>query len=173
MKTLILGILKELWQISPKLRNNVPNSLQIQFRGPLFCPFSKWDGAYNGPHFPMILRWRTILKWDGVSNGPRSHFQFCREFWGNNQLVLSTISYSSYVMNCVPPCPVPDARRSRVTTQCRKCHKERRVSNGTQAQKNVGFLDFENTCTLHGCDPCRQCRCIDVFGCVSTNWTRS
>ena len=42
------------------------------------------------------------------------------------------------------------ARRSRVTTQCRKCHKERRVSNGTQAQKNVGFLDFENTCTLHG-----------------------
>ena len=43
------------------------------------------------------------------------------------------------------PCvnaPTDRLHHCKVTTQCRKCHKERRVSNGTQAQK-IGFLDLK------------------------------
>ena len=45
------------------------NFLQIPLHGPLFCPVLKWDGACNGPHFPMI-RWRPFQNGMGRVTGP-------------------------------------------------------------------------------------------------------
>ena len=71
--------------------HNAPNFLKILLCGLLFCPISKWDG----PHFPMILRWRPVLNWDeaGASNGSFSYF--CRKFGA----VCSMPSYAIQNLN--------------------------------------------------------------------------